>query len=304
MNTFRTTILALTAIFLFTPNFSPGGETPESSWTREDYKQRLNVPETAQVTGISDWNGYDCYDLTFSGRAAKVVVPQQTAAGRPWVWRARFWGHEPQLDQAMLTHGWHLVYVDSTPLLGSPKSVALWQSFYEYVTKQLELAPKACLEGMSRGGLYTTNWAVAFPTEVAGIYIDNPVLDFRSWPGGFGNGGRSNGDWSDILNSYDLTEEKARSYDRNPVDTCPILAAAGVPVLLVCGDSDHTVPMAENAQIFYDKYRAAGAPVQLLVKPGCDHHPHSLPDPTPIADFMMKAFNGEKIESGTTTMPR
>ena len=31
-----------------------------------------------------------------------VVKPYAVASGRPWVWRARFWGHEPQTDLAML----------------------------------------------------------------------------------------------------------------------------------------------------------------------------------------------------------
>jgi hypothetical protein len=25
-------------------------------------------------------------------------------------------------------------------------------------------------------------------------------------------------------------------------------------------------------------------------KPGCDHHPHSLPDPAPIVDFVLGCY--------------
>ena len=67
----------------------------------------------------------------------------------------------------MLDLGYTLVYVDSAPLMGSPKSVALWQRYYEWLRAELKLAPKANLEGMSRGGLYTTNWAFQYPDEVA-----------------------------------------------------------------------------------------------------------------------------------------
>src|SRR3569623_2032638 len=40
----------------------------------------------------------------------KIVSPKTPAPGHPWVWRARFWDHEPDFDIALLTHGYHLVY--------------------------------------------------------------------------------------------------------------------------------------------------------------------------------------------------
>ena len=30
-------------------------------------------------------------------------------------------------------------------------------------------------------------------------------------------------------------------------------------------------------------------PVEVIIKPGNDHHPHSLPDPKPIVDFILRA---------------
>ena len=127
------------------------------------------APETTWPGQVSDWFGYEAHDFQFDGRAAKVVLPREKAPGSPWIWRARFFGHEPQFDRAMLDLGYTLVYVDSAPLMGSPKSVALWQRYYEWLRAELKLAPKANLEGMSRGGLYTTNWAFQYPDEVATI---------------------------------------------------------------------------------------------------------------------------------------
>ncbi|MBR5626823.1 MAG: hypothetical protein IKW74_04290, partial [Thermoguttaceae bacterium] len=95
----------------------------------------------------SDWNGFDCYDFTFADRAAKLVVPKTVAPGSPWMWRARFFGHEPQTDIALLNHGFYVAYIDSAPLLGSPKSVELWQNFYLYLTETFHLSKKASLEG-------------------------------------------------------------------------------------------------------------------------------------------------------------
>lgn len=240
---------------------------------------------------VSEWFGYECHDFQFAGRAAKLVLPKEAAPGNPWIWRARFFGHEPQFDVAMLGKGYAVAYIDSAPLMGSPKSVALWQDFYTYVTKEFKLSKTTNLEGMSRGGLYTTNWAFQYPDQVASIYIDNPVLDFKSWPGAFGKGGRSDSDWADVLKSYELTEEEALAYKGNPVDNkegCEKLAKRGVGILLVCGDSDRYVPGDENWKPFKELYESVGGPVELILKPGNDHHPHSLPDPTPIVEFVEK----------------
>ena len=237
------------------------------------------------------WQGFDCYNFTFEDRAAIVVVPKETAPGAPWIWRARFFGHEPQTDIAMLDLGYHVLWLDSTPLMGSPKSVELWQRFYLYATETFGLFPRAHLEGFSRGGLYTVNWAVEYPDETASIYIDNPVLDFKSWPGGFGKGPGSKGDWRNVLDSYGLTEEEALVWPGNPTENPRLekLAAAKVPILIVCGDSDTVVPLDENEKPFIARYREFGGPIEVIVKPGNDHHPHSLPDPKPIVDFFLRA---------------
>ena len=240
---------------------------------------------------VGEWFGFELHDFQFEGRAAKLVFPKEQAPGKPWIWRARFFGHEPQFDVAMLNKGYTLAYVDSAPLMGSPKSVALWQRFYTYLRAEFQLSKTTNLEGMSRGGLYTTKWAFEYPDEVASIYIDNPVLDFKSWPGAFGKGARSDGDWKDVLASYEMTEEEALAYKGNPIDNkegCQKLADAGVGILLVCGDSDKVVPGDENWAPFKKLYESVGGQIELILKPGNDHHPHSLKDPTPIVEFVDK----------------
>lgn len=250
------------------------------------------LKKTSDYPGqVGEWFGFELHDFQFQGRAAKLVFPKEAAHGNPWIWRARFFGHEPQFDVAMLTKGYTLAYIDSAPLMGSPKSVQLWQDFYTYLRGEFKLSKTANLEGMSRGGLYTTTWAFAYPDQVATIYIDNPVLDFKSWPGGFGKGGRSDSDWASVLSSYELTEEEALAYDKNPVDNeegCKKLAEHGVGILLVCGDADTVVPGDENWKPFKELYESVGGPIELILKPNQDHHPHSLPNPIPIVQFVEK----------------
>ena len=58
------------------------------------------------------------------------------------------------------------------------------------------------------------------------------------------------------------------------------------PVLLVQALSDTVVPPEENGLPFLERLRAAGGTIELIEKPGADHHPHSLDPPDRIVDFI------------------
>ncbi|MCA9142206.1 MAG: prolyl oligopeptidase family serine peptidase [Planctomycetaceae bacterium] len=235
----------------------------------------------------SQWHGFDRYDFEVDSRPCIVVTPKEVAEGKPWIWRARFFGHEPQADIALLNHGFHVVYCDVANLFGNPQAVAHWDAFYKYLTEQHAFAKKAALEGMSRGGLIIYNWAAANPEKVSCIYGDAPVCDFKSWPGGKGTGKGSEASWRDCLKAYGFTEEQALAYQGNPIDNLEPLAKAGIPLLNVVGDADDVVPVAENTGILAERYRELGGSITVINKPGVGHHPHSLKDPTPIVEFVL-----------------
>ncbi|MCK4294422.1 MAG: prolyl oligopeptidase family serine peptidase [Planctomycetes bacterium] len=236
----------------------------------------------------SDWNGYDRYDFEVDGRKCCVVAPKVAAPGRPWIWRARFFGHEPQVDTALLSRGFHLSYMDVAGLFGSPRAVAHWNAFYRYLTENFALSDRVALEGMSRGGLIVYNWAAANPNKVSCIYADAPVCDFKSWPGGKGKGRGSPADWTNCLKAYGLTEKQAMNYKKNPIDNLRLLAAAGIPLLHMCGDADEVVPIEENTRIVEKRYKRLGGSITTITKEGVGHHPHSLEDPKPIVEFICR----------------
>lgn len=238
------------------------------------------------------FHGFTLYD----NGDTKVVVPHEPADGMPWVWRARFWNHEPAFDIAMLQQGYHVVYCNVTNLLGSPKALKRWDAFYEYLRFEHLFADRMVLEGMSRGGLPVYNWAAKNPEKVAAIYADNPVMDFKSWPGGKGKSDGSPGVWKHCLASYEFTEEEAMAYEGNPLDNLEPLARAGIPILHVVGDQDEVVPVDENTLVAQERYLAMGGIFELIVKQGAGHHPHGLEDPQPIVDFVLKHNTGGKAE--------
>ena len=213
----------------------------------------MGIPVSTKKKTLSSFYGYTCIDFTFNNRNCKVVQPKKNVKGMPWVWRARFWGHEPQTDIALLERGFHIVYADVAELYGNQEAVLIWNQFYTYM-QQLGLAKKVVLEGMSRGGVYVYNWALQNPEKVAAVYADAPVLDLKSWPGGKGKGPGSKEDWEIFKKDYHLTEEQANNFKNNPLDNASLIAKGGYPMLHVVGDADEVVPVEENTNPFELKF--------------------------------------------------
>ncbi len=237
---------------------------------------------------VSEWSGYERLDFEVGGRAALLVRPKAPAPGAPWIWRTEFFGHEPQGDIALLGRGFHVAYVNVQNLYGAPVAMKHMEQFYAHVTRAYGLSQKPVLEGFSRGGLFAFNWAALHPGWVSGLYVDAPVCDFKSWPGGKGVGPGSPNDWQELLKVYGLTEEEALAYQKNPVDNLAPLAKANIQILAVIGDADEVVPVSENIDLVETRYRALGGKIRVIRKPGGKHHPHSLPDPAPIVDFAVR----------------
>ncbi len=249
-----------------------------------------DILERAGIVGThSDFHGYDCCEFLFEGRTARIVRPYVMHEGRPWIWRARFWEHEPQTEVALLAKGFHVVFCDVSELYGNPEAIGVWDRFYRMLV-DAGLCKKAVLEGLSRGGIYIYRWAAMYPERVACVYADAPVLDVRSWPGGKGKSGGNPEEWERLKRNFGLrTEEEALTFRGSPIDLADTLARAGFPILHVCGDADLTVPMEENTDIFEQRILAAGGRIKVIRKPGVGHHPHSLVDPQPIVDFILEA---------------
>jgi pimeloyl-ACP methyl ester carboxylesterase len=234
------------------------------------------------------WNGFERHDFTLDGRPGLVVKPATSAPGKPWIWRTEFFGHEPQGDLALLAAGWHVAFFKVSDMYGDPQSIALMETFHAHVVREFALSPRAVLEGFSRGGLYAVNFAATFPAKTAALYLDAPVLDIRTWPGGKGKGKGSATCWKQALEIYGLTEDTVKDFKGNPLDKAEALAKARIPIVAVVGDADDVVPYDENTRPFAEKYRAAGGTIEVIVKPGVNHHPHSLKDPKPFVDFLLK----------------
>jgi hypothetical protein len=123
-----------------------------------------------------------------------------------------------------------------------------WEAWYAFLTEKHGLSRKPAFVGMSRGGEYAYTWATANPGKVSCIYADNPGTN------------------PEVLRK--LSD----------------LATADVPILHVCGSIDPL--LGRVSSVVETIYQQLGGRISVMIKEGAGHHPHSLRDPTPIADFI------------------
>ena len=246
--------------------------------------------EPIPVIQHSTWYGCEVDEFVLAGHKCKLVKPLNYAPGKPWIWRPEFFGAFDYADlDLLLKDGYPIAYMDMDDILGSAAAMELMDQFYDHLTSKYGFSPKTTLFGFSRGGLYSINWAARHPDRVACIYLDAPVCDFKSWPGGRGKGSGSPGEWERLKQVYGFkSDQEALDYKLNPIDNLKPLSEAKIPILSVCGDADTTVPYLENTAILKERYEKLGGPIQVILKSGCDHHPHSLSDPKPIVEFVLK----------------
>ena len=255
-----------------------------------------NLTQVAKETAIQNrptfpnnrYRGYRRHDFQIGENAVIIIEPNNPVDGQRWVWRAEFFDVFPAFDLEMLERGWWICFMSVGNTFGCPSAMARFDVFYQELTEKYGFHKKPILEGLSRGGLYVHNWAAAHPENVGLVYADNPVCDFKSWPGGKGKGPGSSGDWDALLKCYEFKSEvEALAWPFNPVDNLSPLVKAGIPLVYVYGDADEVVPWEENTQVMVERADALGGTIKLFKKPGCKHHPHGPDDPVVFADWVI-----------------
>jgi len=244
---------------LFTALFAAAFFSSPKDVLAQDVSTNFDGPKTT-------WHGFDRYDFT---------MDEQTLAIEPYAAPASegngIQGDTPGKRRCIIVvpkhaaagnpWSWRGCYWDHQPqveveLLNrgffiayvAPDPGKQWDAWYTFLTEKHGLSKKPSFVGMSKGGVNAYKWATAHPDEVSCIYADNPAL---------------------------YPEDFAK------VD---LLAKNDVPVFHVCGSFDylfyhHTLPVE-------DVYHQLGGRISVMIKEGYPHHPHSLPDPKPIADFI------------------
>jgi pimeloyl-ACP methyl ester carboxylesterase len=234
---------------------------------------------------ISPYSGYTMHEFDFGGCPCIVVEPANPIPGKRWVWKAEFFTAFPKFELEMLRRGWYLCFMSVGNTFGCPDAMQKFNTFYDFLTKVHGFHSRPVLLGLSRGGLYVYNWACANPEKTGCVYADNPVCDFKSWPGGKGIGPGSPDDWTKLLADYHFADEAEALAYPQPIDNVGILLQAGVPLVHAARTEDEIVPIAENTDVMEARVKALGGSLKVFRHPG-NHHPHGLDDPAPMADWI------------------
>ena len=261
------------------------GETDTAKWmtagkqgaTDEVYEGvAKKIAATKKVLRNDTWYGYNRTVFDFEGHEAWIVSPKcDPAAGLPWTWTMQ-WA-EAYVDRTgvldLLAKGWHHVTIETFQHRMDEEGLRVSRAFQKFLVEEIGFAPKACLVGMSWGGFFSTRYAAAFPECVGKIYLDAPLMNFDGFAkvggtptenaarlGPWANMPPADGNWS--------------TDPRMPANMADRLAKAGIPILLLYGGQDATVPPAKNCELFVEKFKAAGGKIDIRHRALYGHHPH------------------------------
>ena len=219
------------------------------------------------------------YEFEFGGTTATVITPDKPNG--KWIWKTEFLSAFDKAERDLVDEGYTRVYYKLSDLYGAPFAIRRMHAFYFELRRRFALSEKCVLFGFSRGGLYAFHFAIAHPDLVAGVYLDAPVLDVRTWPH------EGTKQQCELFEVWSLNKETLPTFRENPVELLSQYFSLGIPTLLVAGGADEVVPYPQNSLRMISEAKACAFPLISIVKDECKHHPHSLEDnTTPILEFV------------------
>ncbi|HLX63254.1 MAG TPA: alpha/beta hydrolase [Planctomycetota bacterium] len=212
----------------------------------------------------TSWHGFDRYDFAMDDASFEITPSKAPAKGQ-----RRCIVVVPKTPAPGNPWSWRGCYWDHEPqteveLLRRGFHICYigadannrpdkhWDAWYAYLTEKHGLSKKPAFIGMSRGGEFSYTWATQNPDKVTCIYADN-----------------SGGNREMMMKLGDLAKND-------------------VPILHVCGSIDPILgKFSLPIEAIYQQFNGR---ISTMIKDGFGHHPHSLRDPTPIADFIEHSF--------------
>ncbi len=241
----------------------------------------MNVKESV-------WYGFKRLDFEFNGRECILVCPNTACEDKKWLYRTEYFGAFADMELVMLKNGYYLAYMQNTTRMCPESDTDMRPLFCDFLSNEFGLNKKCVLVGLSCGGMQAVYFAAKYPQYVACAYLDAPVMNYLSWPFALGVG--QNDCSKEFIENMGMDLSQMLNFRNHPIDQKEKLLQSEVPILLVSGDSDTVVPFCENGQLLYDYFKENNGNIELILKPGGDHHPHGLPDNTPVVEFIKKYY--------------
>jgi hypothetical protein len=179
-----------------------------------------------------------------------IVVPQNPAPGKPWVFMGDPIERDATVEQALLAKGYHIVIV---PLEGTGMVQKQWDDIYKLLVDN-GFSSKPALKGTGAKAGEAYAWAIANPDKVSCIYARNPLM-------------------------HSLMAKSP------PIDNLSPLAKAGVPILHDCGSLDPW--LNDQTRVVEKRYKELGGQITVIIREGEGHFPLSPKDPKTVVDFIL-----------------
>ena len=232
-----------------------------------------------------EYYGYECWEFLFENRNAIVVFPKTANKGKKWLLKTEYFYAFPSFELEMLNQGYHLAYLENITRWHAEDDSDSKERFATFLQQNLELNERCVPVGMSCGGMHAVYFAAKYPKRVAALYLDAPVLNLLSCPCAVGMS-EDKTMYEEFVEHTGKTVSDMINYRNQPIDQVDKLIEAEIPVCLICGDSDNTVPYLENGFVLANKYNSSNVPFLEILKEGCGHHPHGLDDNKPLIQFI------------------
>ena len=226
--------------------------------------------------------GFEGLKFTFAERSAVLIKPKCKPNGK-WALKTAYLTAFPNAEIELLNRGWHIAYNENFNRWAQEEDLQRKERFISFVSQTFGLEEKCAVVGMSCGGMYGVKLAARIPEKISVLYLDAPVMNLLSCPAGMGVGGDSL--FEEFYSFTGISKSELLSYRDHPIDKMDVLLKADIPVVLVAGDSDTTVPYVENGFLLEKYYKENGGRIKVYIKKGGEHHPHGLSDPTISKDF-------------------
>lgn len=230
------------------------------------------------------WNGFKLEKSVFEGRELITVYPDKPNG--KWALKTEYFDAFPAVEIELLKLGYHLFHVKNITRWHEWSDTDARAKLAEYAHNELELSKKCVIVGMSCGGMQGIYFASKYPEYVSCMFLDAPVVNLLSCPAGLGKA--TDALMAEFVEHKKMGVPELLGYREHPLDYIPELVKNNIPIVLVAGDSDKTVPYEENGKLLNDAYTANGCTIETIIKKGGDHHPHCLEDNTPIIEFIKK----------------
>ncbi len=242
-----------------------------------------------------EWLGCEGVEFSFEGFPCKLIKPNGKPNGK-WALKTEYFTAFPKTEEVLLARGWHIAFQENKTRWAMEDDVERKARFVRFVSEEFGLPAKCSTVGFSCGGLYATMLAAAHPELIDVLYIDAPVLNLLSCPCGMGNA--QSGLYQGFYEATGLSRSQLISYRNHPIDKLPILVENDIPIVMVAGDMDATVPYSENGAILEEYYKSHGGRLRVWVKYACDHWPHGLVGRESEVADAIEAFSAENEAKG------